>query len=52
MPGCGAGGVLAAGAATVTAVALRSAPFFIDAADAALLLRERGAHFARAPPRA
>jgi hypothetical protein len=52
MPGCGAGGVLAAGAGTVTVAALHSVPYLIHAPDEALLLREGGAHFARAPPRA
>lgn len=49
--GCGAVGVLTAGAGAVTVVALRSAPLLIAPAAEAPPARESDAHPARAPPR-
>src|SRR5262245_57029798 len=53
-PDCGSNGLFAdgAGGATVFVARVTRPLFFIDFDDQALLLRDTGAQFARAPPRA
>lgn len=49
---CAAAGLPAAGAVTAAIAAFGSAAFSLHPADAAVRLRDGGANFARAPPRA